>query len=143
MTQLSLLASLLLVAVTVAAASSASAATTKQCEDQATNCLGGCAGIDISTTAGNQQYGRCVTKCDGRRTACLDGASDAAKNMSIGTGSTPPKNKAGVATPPGSLLESGGPTVSPGDSGKPSRAGTIKSQTIAPTSPTGPAMGTR
>jgi hypothetical protein len=40
-------------------------------------------------------------------------------------------------------LESGGPTVSPGDSGKPSRAGTIKTQTIAPTGPTGPAMGTR
>jgi hypothetical protein len=138
----SLLASLLLTAVTVAAANSASAATTKQCEDQATNCLGGCAGIDISTTAGNQQYGRCMTKCDGKRTACLDGASDAAKSMSIGTGSTPPKNKAGVATPPGSLLESGGPTVSPGGSASPSKAGAIKP--VAPTtSPTGPAMGTR
>ena len=71
MIRLSLLTTLLVAALSAAAANSASAVTKGQCETIATNCLGICAGFDLSTAEGNTQYGKCVNRCDGRRGSCL------------------------------------------------------------------------
>jgi hypothetical protein len=71
-------AALLLAAFTVAEVNSAVAApkrpkvqTTQACENSASDCLETCAGIDFTTKAGSQQYGKCVVKCDGRRNYCV------------------------------------------------------------------------
>jgi len=49
----------------------ASAQTRAQCESQATNCLGRCAGYDTRTKAGQQAYNACVPQCDRERSSCL------------------------------------------------------------------------
>src|SRR5262249_33954264 len=96
MIRLSLLTSLLLAAFTAAAVNSASAATKAQCETQATDCLGTCAGIDSRTVEGSQQYGRCMTKCDGKRTTCLMEATDAAKKAMTVAPQPPKTPKPGI-----------------------------------------------
>ena len=85
MTRLPLLTSLLVAALMAAAANSASAATQQQCEGYATQCLGDCAGIDISTPKGNNAYGSCVNRCDRNRTWCLNDAAKAPKGMDGGS----------------------------------------------------------
>jgi hypothetical protein len=145
--------SLLLAAATLAAANSVFAL--KDCE---TNCLGTCVGIDISTAVGGQPNGPCMTKCGGTRSTCLIVAEDKTKAVPPGHDAAmkpgydlksskqvlePKPSKTGIAAPPASLLEGGGPSESGGNPATLNKAGTIKSQTIAPTSPTGPAMGTR
>lgn len=78
-------------------AGAASAATAQQCETRATNCLGNCAGIDSASSA----YGRCVDKCDGARTACMDSASTGAKGtLTVNPGPGKPP-KAGLPTTTG------------------------------------------
>lgn len=41
------------------------------CEQGATDCLVGCAGIDTTTKVGQTIYNRCVPKCNRTRNSCL------------------------------------------------------------------------
>ena len=71
MMRLPLPATLLIAVLSAVTASSGSAGDAEHCDAIATNCLGICAGFDLSTKEGDRQYGRCVMRCDARRNTCI------------------------------------------------------------------------
>jgi hypothetical protein len=98
MIRLPLLTTLLVAALTAATANSASAVTQQQCEGFATQCLGDCAGIDISTSKGNSAYGSCMNRCDRNRTWCMN---EAAKTKNVGSAPAVDENPVTPAKAPG------------------------------------------